>query len=336
MMLFASKKPGAPAPRRLQRTRLIYSVAALVTVLVAVGSIVAWTLLTTPKPQPKPVVAENLTPNAPPPAATPQPRQPPPTANPRIATAKSPDDTLTKIPGAKPDTNVPQQVAVPNPADPGAVDTGQKVPADSLATMTADNPTAAQESEEKSDQHMVTVDNLAVLRSGMSYAQVTAIMGFEGNNLSASGHVNYEPPGWALVEWKSMDGGSVQVNFNEGGLLVSVDVKGILGSEVLVNDPTYAVRSWLNSSMAQNSMMVRVPTVQLSPSGSNDYGYQATLVNEAGLPVGAISGVYRLGNGRTTFAPNDPLPYAQMLEGLYEYTRTDGVKAANSFVLVKR
>jgi hypothetical protein len=74
--------------------------------------------------------------------------------------------------------------------------------------------------------------------------------------------------------------------------------------------------------------------VQLAPSGTREFQYQAALVNEAGRTVGTVAGYYRLGDGATTYISNDRIPYTRVLEGLYEYTLDNGTRASDAFSLI--
>lgn len=179
-------------------------------------------------------------------------------------------------------------------------------------------------------------DKLASLQIGFGEPEVAAIMGSEGAPVVDAVGEKFVPQGWYNRRWNDSDGGSIVALFTGDGILAHVEPLKIAGAFDWMNaDPFYSITTWINDNLENENFPVRLPAVEVTTTGERAFRFQGSLVNSVGQFVGSMKGAYYVGDGATTFAPNDRVAYRKAIEGVFEFVAPDGSRRSDNFAWVE-
>ncbi|GMV90490.1 MAG: hypothetical protein AMXMBFR82_02680 [Candidatus Hydrogenedentota bacterium] len=298
----------------------------LAVVIVAVAAVYGWMLVSTPPPSDK-------LPTPPPKTARTAPSTPPATPPPSAqGSASQSEGRVSQTPNA---LAPPSSRNLVHPAAPPPTQVADAQTGGSTSTPVAEAlPPVTPESDAPLGESAVVPDTmeakLNALQFGLTDDEVRAIMGAEGT--PADDVIEYMPQGWYALRWREADGASITATFNEYNTLVHLAPFKVPGAFEWMNaNVPYSIVTWLNDNLENTNLPVRVPAVQVGAVSQSQFQFQAGLVTQDGQVAGSIAGNYYLGDGQTTYIPNDPQPYVRAMEGSYQFYAPNGAQVADTF-----
>ncbi len=294
-------------------------------VIVAVAAVYGWMLVSTPPPSDK-------LPTPPPKTARSVPSVRPAATPPAQGSASQPEGRVSQTPNALAPPSSRNLVHPAAPPPTQVADTQTGVPAQTPVSESL--PPVTPESEASPGESAVMPDTmeakLNALQLGLTDDEVSAIMGAEGT--PADDVVEYMPQGWYALRWSEADGASITATFNEYNTLVHLAPFKVPGAFEWMNaNVPFSIVTWLNDNLENNNLPVRVPAVRVGALSQTQFQFQAGLVTQDGQVAGSIAGNYYLGDGQTTYVPNDPQPYVRAMEGSYQFYAPNGAQVADTF-----
>ena len=305
------------------RTVLTVAGITLAVVITAVAGVYAWMAL----------AAEQTTaglPVPPPKAAKAPPRQ---AAAPRESRSSASSSTSARTSSRPQASQVLVRPGSP-PTARAAGAPGQEQPAIPLPEPPAGIPVPvpATEPGQAAPLPETMLEKLAALMVGLPQPEVAAIMGGEGRPVADATRQEFTPLGWYRIRWSDPGGATIVGLFSEQGILAHLEPLKIAGAFDWMNaDVHYSITTWINDNLQAEDFPVRLPAVEAATTGPNTFQYQGALVNSEGRFVGSMRGTYYVGDGATTFAPNDAIPYVKAIEGSYQFISPDSLSRADSF-----